>query len=563
MEPLDPHNNEVVNVQQLDLAFVNGSIFDGLGTAPLKTDVGVRDGVIVTLDAAQVAAGTSAATRVVDLAGRLLLPGFIDAHVHPVEGGVERLGCDLSAGWTREDYLDIIRDYVAEHPDHDWIIGGGWQQAAFPGGAPHASDLDQISADKPIIISNRDHHSAWVNSVVLRLAGIDKDCPDPVDGRIERDAEGNPTGTLHEGARMLALRLAPSPTREQLYEGLLEAQRYLHSFGITGWQDALIGDYGNHSSDIVNVYLEAIDHDSLRARVNGAIWWEREHDAAQVEKMLSLRDRFQHENFRVTTVKVMQDGVTENRTAAMTEPYVSPQCTCAGTETGISFLEPEKLKEYVTLLDRQGMQVHFHAIGDRAVRECLDAVAAARARNGHSGITHHIAHLQVIHPDDIARFAELDVAANIQALWASNDPQMVKLNLPIIGDERSGWQYPFASLIREGARLCAGSDWPVTSPDPWLGIHVAVNRQHPADHPDFNPEVFIPQERIPLDAALRAYTSESARINGRSSYSGAIKEGYVADLVVVDRNPFEHPLDMIGKTRTVETFFAGESVYTA
>jgi predicted amidohydrolase YtcJ len=550
-------------VQELDLAFVNGSIFDGYATTSDKKNVGVRDGRIVTLDAAEVAAWTTASTRIVDLTGRLLLPGFIDAHVHPVEGGVERLGCDLSGGWTREQYLTIIRDYVATHPEQEWIIGGGWQQAAFPGGTPVASDLDAISSDRPIIVSNRDHHSAWVNSVVLRMAGIDKDYPDPDDGRIERDEDGNPTGTLHEGARMLALHLAPAHTRQQLYDGLIEAQRYLHSYGITGWQDALIGDYGNHSSDIVNVYQQAMDDDMLRARVNGAIWWRRDEGESQLQNVLTLRDRFQQERFRISSVKIMQDGVPENRTAAMTEPYLVPECSCAGTDTGISFIEPAKLNDYVTILDQHGLQVHFHAIGDRAIRESLDAVATARTRNGHSGLTHHIAHVQLIHPDDLPRFAELDVAANIQPLWAANDPQMVKLNLPIIGEGRANWQYPFASLIAGGAHVCAGSDWPVTSPDPWLGIHVAVNRQHPASHPDFNGEVFVSHERITLDAALRAYTSDSARINDRGEYSGGIKEGYVADLVVVDRNPFELPPDQIFSTRTLETFFEGESVYSA
>ena len=550
-------------MQHLDLAFINGSVFDGVGAAPSKTDVGVRDGIIVTLDAGQVEAGTSSATRVIDMTGRLLLPGFVDAHVHPVEGGVERLGCDLSSGWTRENYLRTIADFVAGHRDSAWIIGGGWQQAAFPGGAPLASDLDAISIDKPMVISNRDHHSAWVNSLVLNMLGIDRDYPDPEDGRIERDEDGNPTGTLHEGARTLALRLAPHPSRNDMYDGLIEAQRYLHSFGITGWQDALIGDYGSHSSDIVNVYQQAIDRGALRTRVNGAIWWDREEGEAQSGKVLSLRERFDSEYFRVSAVKIMQDGVTENKTAAMLDPYVMPHCSCLGDDSGISFLEPEKLNGYVALLDGLGVQVHFHAIGDRAVRESLDAVEYARVQNGDSGITHHIAHLQVVHPDDISRFSALGVAANIQALWASNDPQMVKLNLPILGEHRIAWQYPFASLFKSGAQLCAGSDWPVTSPDPWLGIHVAVNRQHPADHPDFNPEVFVAQERITLDAALRAYTSGSARINNRDGYTGAIREGYAADLVVADRNPFEHPDHEIGNTRTVETFFAGESVYSA
>lgn len=548
-------------MQELDIAFVNGWVFDGTGSLPLRQDVGVRDGIIVSLDSAEIADLTTPGTRVVDLTGKMLMPGFIDAHIHPIEAGVERLGCDLSSGYDRETYLDMIRAYVAGHPEKEWIIGGGWQQAAFPGGTPVASDLDEICDDRPMIISNRDHHSAWVNSKMLSLAGIDRNTPDPTDGRIERDEDGNPTGTLHEGARMLALGIAPQSTNDDMYEGLMEAQRYLHSFGITGWQDAIIGDYGNHSSDIVHIYQTALDNDTLRARVNGAIWWKRAEDDRQLAGILELNKRYQHELFKATSVKIMQDGVTENKTAAMTEPYVSSGCSCGNHETGISFVDPEKLKEYVVELDRLGMQVHFHAIGDRAVRESLDAVEAARRANPNSEMTHHIAHLQVVHPDDVPRFAKLNVAANMQALWASNDPQMVELNIPILGENRVDWQYPFESIRAAGAHLCAGSDWPVTTPDPWLGMHVAVNRQHPINHPDHNPEVFVPGERITLGDALKAYTSESAHINGRGNYTGAIKVGYAADLAVVERNPFDYPTDQIYSTKTIETFFAGESVF--
>ncbi|MFJ3491449.1 amidohydrolase [Leifsonia aquatica] len=547
---------------ELDLAFVDGMVFDGLSDAPQRLDVGVADGRIAALGA-DVAAGITERTRVVDLTGRLLLPGLIDSHVHPVEAGVERLNCDLSSGWNREDYLRIIREYADANPERAWIVGGGWQQAAFEGGAPLAADLDAICPDRPMVISNRDHHSAWVNSEALRRAGIDRNTPDPVDGRIERDADGAPTGTLHEGARMLALRLAPHATAEEQYAGLLEAQRHLHSFGITGWQDALIGDYGNHSAAIVDAYQRAMDEDVLRARVNGAIWWERERGEEQIARIEALRERFQDERFRITTVKVMQDGIVENRTAAMIEPYLHRCGPGEAHDDGISFVDPDLLARYVSRLDALGFQVHFHAIGDRGVRESLDAVEAARTANGDSGVTHHIAHLQVVHPDDRARFASLGVAANIQPLWACYDPQMVELNVPLLGAERTTTQYPFASLLAGGAHLCAGSDWPVTSPDPWLGIHVAVNRRMPAWHPDHNAEAFLPSEALRLADALRAYTHGAARINGRDDLTGSIAVGNWADLAVVDRDPFAHPADTIADTRTIETFVAGESVYTA
>lgn len=577
-------------MQHLSLAFIGGTVFDGMGSDPVRTDVGVTEERITAVGVAEVAAGIGPDTRVIELDGRMLLPGIIDAHVHPVEGGIERLGCDLSSGYTREDYLRIIREYVEAHPDIEWILGGGWQMAAFPDGFPLASDLDEICADRPMLISNRDHHSTWANSEALRRAGITRDTPDPEDGRIERDAQGNPSGTLHEGARMLGLRCAPEPTRELMYQGLISAQEYLHAFGITGWQDALIGDYGNHSSQEVHVYAEAIARGEFHATANGAVWWDRtrgeDQVEAQIEELAALRREFQGDRFSVTTVKIMQDGVVENRTAAVIDPYLAPGCEqperpeqpeqpgqsglprggCAcgdPADTGISFVEPAILNRVVTRLDALGMQVHFHAIGDRGVRECLDAVEAARRANGDTGPTHQIAHLQMVHPDDQRRFGPLRVAANMQPLWASFDPQMVELNVPLIGEQRVAWQYPFRSIAEAGGQLVAGSDWPVTTADPWLGMHIAVNRQHPEGHPDRSERVFVPEQRIGLGQVLRAYTLGGAEINGWQHERGRIAPGFLADLTVVDRDPFAAPAEQIARTTTIETFSRGRSVYRA
>lgn len=551
-------------MQQLTIAFTGGEVFDGSGADPVRTDVGVIGDRIAAVGIDEVAAMIGPETRVVDLSGGLLLPGLIDSHVHPVEGGLERLGCDLSDGWTREDYLATVRAYVEANPDVPWILGGGWQMAAFPGGFPLAADLDAICSDRPMAISNRDHHSTWVNTAALRLAGITRDTPDPADGTIERDADGEPTGTLHEGARMLVLGLAPEPTHADMYAALMSAQEYLHAFGITGWQDALIGDYGNHSAQEVDVYREAIERDELHARVNGALWWDRTRGEEQIPELEAVRREFQGDRFRITTIKIMQDGVVENRTAAVSVPYLAAGCACGDAgDTGISFVEPELLNRIVTRFDANGLQAHFHAIGDRGVSECLDAVAAARAANGDTGATHHIAHLQMVHPDDVTRFGALRVAANMQALWASYDPQMVDLNVPLIGEDRTEWQYPFRSIADAEGQLVAGSDWPVTTADPWLGIHVAVNRQHPEGHPDRNERVFVPGERLGLGEALRAYTRGGAEINGWEHEVGTIAPGFAADLTVVDRNPFAAPVSEIARTRTVETFSRGRSVFRA
>lgn len=542
----------------LDLAFVGGHVFDGYHDVAERTDVGVAVGHIAAIGSEPVADGIGPHTRVVDLTGRLLLPGMIDAHFHPIEAGAERLGCDLSVGRTKEEYLGIIAAYAEAHPAAEWIVGGGWAQAAFPNGSPQAADLDRVCPGRLVVMSNRDHHSSWVSTPALVRAGIGASLPDPADGKIDRDPSGRPTGTLHEGARLLVLRMVPAQSVATMYDALLEAQRFAHSLGITGWQDALIGDYGNHSSLYLEVYRRALQEGSLTARVSGALWWDRNRELDQVDDLIAIRAQHQSERFAITSVKMMQDGIPENGTAAVLEPYHTGHGISGN---GISFIPTDLLRRAATGLDAEGFQLHFHAIGERAVRECLDAVESARTANAAPGPMHHLAHIQIVHPADIARFASVRAAATMQPLWAAYDPQMVDLNLPILGSERAGWQYPFASLLRSGAHLGAGSDWPVTSPDPWLGMHVAVNRQHPSWHPDYNDRVFIPAERLTLGEALRAYTSGSALINGRAHYTGAIRRGYAADLVVIDRNPFERPAAEIARTATVETFIEGQTVY--
>ena len=544
-----------------DLVFTGGPVFTADTVRSRAGSVAVTDGRIVAVSPGDLGDLVGPSTEVVDLAGRMLIPGFQDAHVHPVWGGLDMLRCDLSALGTATEYLDAIAGYVGAHPDDEWILGGGWQMSAFPGGTPTASALDAVTGDRPAFFPNRDGHGAWVNSAALRRAGIDRDSPDPADGRIERDADGAPSGTLHEGAMALVNRLLPEEPLERLTEALLLGQRYLHSFGITGWQDAIVGSYGD-AGDPGPAYLAAASDGTLTARVVGAIWWDRTKGLEQIPSILERRERYRGGRFAATSVKVMQDGVAENFTASMLEPY----CDGHGHFTdnsGISFVDPAVLNEAVPLLDAAGFQVHFHAIGDRAVRECLDAVEHAIARNGRRDNRHHIAHIQVVHPEDIRRFRELGVAANMQSLWATYEPQMVELTLPFFGEQRSAWQYPFGDLLRSGAALAAGSDWSVSTPDPMAAIHTAVHRMAAPGHEEGEYDPFYPEQSIDLATSLTAYTAGSAWVNHLDDVTGTIEVGKYADLAVLDRDPFAGPADQIGATRTLQTFVHGERVYAA
>ena len=544
-----------------DLAFIGGPVFTATTVRARTHAVAVRDGRIIATGEREVRELIGPRTEVVDLGGRMLVPGFQDAHVHPVSGGLELLRCDLTGGRTVDDYLGTIARYAAEHPDEEWILGGGWSMSAFPGGTPTAAVLDAVVSDRPVFLPNRDGHGAWVNTRALERAGIDAGTPDPSDGRIERDASGNPTGTLHEGAMSLVDRLVPEVDDDGMLAGLVRGQAYLHSFGITSWQDAIVGGYAD-LRDAGETYLRADAEGLLTGRVVGALWWDRTAGLEQIDTLVERRERYRSANFAATSVKIMQDGVAENFTAAMLENYHDGHGHPTDN-SGISFVAPEVLDVAVPRLDALGFQVHFHAIGDRAVRQCLDAVEHAIAANGRSDNRHHIAHIQVIHPDDIARFRELGVAANMQSYWATLEPQMIELTIPFLGAQRSAWQYPFGDLQRAGAVLAAGSDWSVSTPDPMAAIHTAVNRTAAPGHEEGDYPPFHPEQSIDLATSLTAYTAGSAWVNHREHDTGTVEVGKLADLVVLDRDPFAGPAEQIGATRVLQTFVGGHRVYAA
>ena len=548
----------------VDLAFVNGAVYTVDAARSWARAVAVRGGRIVDVGTDDdIRAHVGPATEVVDLSGRMLVPGFQDAHVHPVGGGLDMLQCDLHDLSTEEEYLLAIKTYAEEHPEREWILGGGWSMDVFPGGTPTKELLDALVPDRFVYLPNRDGHSTWVNSSALEQAGITRDTPDPADGRIERTDDGEPSGTLHEGAAELVGRHAPAPAGEEMAEALLKGQEYLHSLGITAWQDAIVDDHENFGSND-RTYVDAAGRGDLTARVVGALWWDRHRGAEQIEAFVDMRERGRIGRFSPTSIKIMQDGVCENFTAAVIDPYLDAHGESTGNR-GISFVDPEALKGYVTELDRLGFQVHYHALAERAVREALDAIEAALAANGASDNRHHLAHIQVVHPDDIPRFRRLHAVANAQPLWAAHESQMDDLTIPFLGEPRWRWQYPFASLVRAGATLAMGSDWSVSSPDPLEEIHVAVNRRMPPSYPHRveRHDVFIPDERLDLATALAAFTMGSAYVNHLDDTTGSIEVGKFADLTVIDRNLFEHPAEEIADAAVEQTFVEGERVFEA
>ena len=538
-----------------DILFTGGTVRTMDPARPRVDAVAVAGGRIAAVGAeADVLAMAGPRTRRIDLHARTLLPGFQDAHVHPSMAGIGLLRCPLhDVPATPDDYLRVIRDYADAHPDDEWIEGDGWYMSAFPGGTPTAADLDRAVADRPAYFDNRDGHGAWVNSAALARAGITAETPDPPHGRIERDADGNPTGTLHEGAAELVNRLIPSPTPEDRVKGLELGQAYLQRLGITAWQDAWV------TEPELDAYITFAERGLLTGRAVACHWWDRDQGLEQIESLIARRARSRVGRLTAGTVKIMQDGVAENFTAAMLHPYVGPDGAPTANR-GLSFVEPELIKRAVTELDALGFQVHFHALGDRAVREALDAVEAALRKNGPTDGRHHLAHLQIVDPLDWPRFNALNATANIQPFWACTDEQMTELTLPFLPPERAALQYPFRSLLRAGARLAGGSDWTVSTPNVMAEIAVAVSRVCEEDR---SAEPFIPSEALTLEDALAAFTHGSAYVNHLDAVTGTIEVGKLADLVVLDRDLDHLDGTPLGDVQVLLTLIEGEAVFEA
>jgi len=399
-----------------------------------------------------------------------------------------------------------------------------------------------------VYLSSADGHTGWANSRALEIAGVTRDTPDPVDGRIDRDPEtGELIGSLQEGAMRLVTRHIPPTTLEGRMAGLRYARNMLHRYGITSITDAIV------DAEALEAY-EALDQrGELNLRVIASLWWDREGDESQIPKLIEQREQYTKGNIRATTVKIMQDGVLENYTGAMLEPYL-----LGGGTRGIPMVEPEFLKQVVTLLDAEGFQVHFHAIGDGAIRQSLDAVEEALLENGALGHRHHISHLQVIHPDDIARFAELKVVANFQPLWAAYDDYIKELNIPAIGEERTSWMYPIQSVKDAGGMVAFGSDWSVSTANPFYQMETAITRM---DSDDYSIEPFIPDEAIDVETAIDAFTINAAFVNKHEDVTGSIETGKYADLIVLDQNLMDIDARAISDTQVLLTLFAGEPVH--
>lgn len=531
--------------------FVNGRVITGDRSRPWAHALAVADGRVAALDTDAVALIDGSA-QVVDLAGGGLVPGFADGHIHPLWGGVDLDNAPVSEATSVDDLLERVAAYADAHPEREWITGGGFSHALLPDGRYDAAILDKVVPDRPLLLKASDYHTAWCNSLALDQAGITAQTPDPERGQILRRADGTPLGTLLETACELVERLAPKPSREQRVAGLTAAMRLLAEAGITWVQEAALDP-----ADVA-IYLAAADRGLLTARVNIALLASPRRWRNQLDEFRTAREaaaRAGTDMVWVGTVKFFADGVIESGTAALLEPYADAPDSC-----GVLNWDPGELAEAMTATDALGFQSHIHAIGDGGVRTALDAIEHVIEVNGVRDRRPVIAHTQLVHPQDLPRFVALGVIANFEPLWAQLDPIMTDLTLPRLGEPRSSWQYPMATLQQTGARLSFGSDWPVTTMRPLAGLATAVTRQSADGTP---PDGWLPEQRLSLETALSTYTAGVAFQGFAETETGRLTVGRRADLCQLAADITELPPLEIADVAVLGTWVAGTEVHRA
>ncbi len=544
---------------EANTVFTGGAVYRVTDVDPWATAVAITGKRITYVgDDAGAKSLIGANTRVVELGGKMLMPGFQDAHVHPVDSGMTFNQCAVFDLPELADLLAAIETCVEERPDADWIVGAGWYVSTFaPSGRPPKSLLDAIAPDTPITLLSNGAHSVWANSAAIERAGITAETKDPQGGRIDRDPEtGEPSGSFQESAMPLIQDFEPASTLEQRMAGLAYAQRLFHSFGITGVHDAYVEISRETAYTNMEAYTAFADAKALKMHVVAAMLFDPTLPLEpQIELFKNLRQSADRQHIKATAVKILVDGVATSYSAAMLEPYSDRE---ADGVTGTPLIPRAEMIDLVTRLDALGFQIHFHSIGDAATRYSLDAIEAARTQNGERDSRHHVSHIMVWDPADFGRMVDLDVIANFQALWAYKDTHYDEITRVRMGEKRSNYIYPINTLHKRGAKLAFGSDWYVSSANPLLAIEVSVTRLGPDGD---TTEPLLPSEAIDLATAIRAATLGAAYGNFLDKETGSIEVGKLADLVVIDKNLFDIPARDISNARVMLTLFEGESVY--
>jgi predicted amidohydrolase YtcJ len=541
-----------------DVILIHARIYTVNARQPWAEALAIRDGKILAVgkdDEISHYRGTS--TKLIDGKGRLVLPGFTDCHVHFIDGSFSLQQVNVEDAKTLEQVQQQIKTYAEAHPSDAWVLGRGWSYPIFPpSGMPDKKQLDAVVPDRPAYIEGYDGHTWWANTKALEAAHITKDTTDPPGGAIVRDpATGEPTGAIKEDAAdAMVRRVIPVPSREKKLQALRAGLKHANELGIT--RVHVMGGVNVGAGDLADAELleELRRNNELTVRFYlGYRFDPPEVTAHQLDEIERARQRYHDDWIAAGGVKFFLDGVIETHTAAMLEPYSN-----APSLSGSLLWDPDKYKNFVAELDRRGIQIFTHAIGDRAIRLALDAYQGAATKNGTKDARHRVEHIEDPSAADIPRFGQLGVIASMQPLHAYPDDDTFKSWLPAVGPERASRAWPWQSIQAAGGVLAFGSDWPVVTLSPWPGLQNAVTRQTTEGEPEGG---WIPSERIGLADAIKGYTLNAAFAGHRENTEGSLEPGKVADLIIISQNVFEVDPHRLVDTKVTLTMVGGRVVY--
>lgn len=540
------------DVGPVDMIVINGKVYSADGSADLAEAVAISGNKVVAVGAnREIQRLRRAQTVTIDAKGGAVLPGFNDAHVHLINGGLSLDQISLSDATTLDAIKDTIRVWSEAHPERTWITGRGWYYQAFNGAMPTRQLLDTLVPDRPAYLVAYDGHTGWANTKALKAAGITRRSKSPASGEIVKDRRtGEPTGALKESAMALMSSAAPQPTEEDRLAAIRAAMDEAHRYGITSVTDA------GGSADDLDAFDRLRKRGELSLRVYQALRADNKLTEAGLEALEQVRSRFADDPMLKTgAIKLIADGVIESHTAAMLEPYANKPAI-----KGDARFTPQQLTTVVSMLDKRGWQVMTHAIGDAAVRMTLDAYEAAAKANPapERGRRNRIEHIETIDPADIPRFGKLGVIASMQPVHATPSPTPGDVWSVNLGDERAARGWMWNSIARAGGRLAFGSDWPVMTIDPLKGLHVAVTRTTEDGKPEGG---WIPSERLPIRKAIDAYTRDAAWASFDELRKGRLTKDMLADIVVLTTDIFSGPASRLTTTEVAVTIANGKVVY--
>jgi len=536
-----------------DTIIARGKVYTGNSEQPWAQAVAIHAGKIIAVgDESTVFKLRYAGTEVIEAGGRLVLPGFVDCHIHFLDGSLSLGRVNLEGAKDASDIQQRLRDYATKHPGNDWVLGRGWNYAMFgPEALPHKKYLDEVFPDRPVFLEGYDGHTYWANSKALSAAGITNETPDPRNGAIVRDPRTQEaTGALKESAQELVARVVPQPSRNEKLAALRAGIKWANQQGLTRVHSAG-GDF-----EQLDLYDELRREGQQTLRFYIAYFLNppnlRPQDLDAIE---SARKKYRDDWMDTNAVKMMVDGVVESHTAAMLEPYSDNPST-----KGKLFWDPANYTAAVSELDRRGLQLFTHAIGDYGVRAALDAYEHAEEVNLTRDRRPRIEHIETITAADIPRFGKLGVIASMQPLHSYPDADTLDVWARNAGPDRASRAWAWKSISSAGGHLAFGSDWPVVTLNPWEGVQTAVTRQTKEGEPDAG---FVPEQRLTVEEAVRGYTFGAAYAGRREKTEGSIERGKLADLIIVSQNIFDIDPHRIAETKVLTTIVGGRVVYQA